>query len=357
MKIPSAEFWRGRRVWLTGHTGFKGAWMVLLLRQLGAEVHGYSLPGPVSRPDLFDAARLGELCRDKRGDIRDGAAVQRALTASNPDIVLHMAAQPLVRLSFREPVETFATNVMGTVNVLHAAARQASVRTVGVVTSDKAYENREQVWAYRESDAMGGHDPYSASKGCSELVASSFARTYFAAADGARLCSLRAGNVIGGGDWAEDRLIPDLVRAVRDERPVEIRNPSSIRPWQHVLDPLTGYLLAIERVAEASTWSGFDAWNFGPNPGEELPVRDVVETFRGAWEGRPEAAYGQPRPGEHEAGLLRVDPTKAKTELGWRPSGSNLEAVSSAAAWYRDVASGADPRARTLQDIERLLNL
>jgi CDP-glucose 4,6-dehydratase len=228
---------------------------------------------------------------------------------------------------------------------------------VAIVTSDKCYENREHVWPYRENEAMGGHDPYSASKGCAEIAASAYARTYFAEPGQARVASVRAGNVIGGGDWAADRLIPDLIRAAVAKETVQIRNPSAVRPWQHVLEPLSGYLLAMERVVAAERWTGFDAWNFGPNPGEELPVRDVVERFRAAWGDAPEVVYGEPRPGEHEAGLLRVDSTKAKSELGWRPIISNGEAVDTVVRWMQGFKTMGDARARCLHDIEHMLGL
>jgi len=354
MVTPSAAFWTGKRVFLTGHTGFKGSWMTMLLHRLGAQVTGYSLPEPVSTPSLFDLARLGELCDDVRGDIRDGSRLSGALIAAKPDVVIHMAAQPIVRLSYREPVETFATNVMGVVNLLDAARRAEGLSAVLSVTSDKCYENREQVWPYREGDAMGGADPYSASKGCAELVTSSYARSFFADGD-CRVASVRAGNVIGGGDWAADRLIPDLVRAAVSGSQASIRNPASIRPWQHVLDPLAGYLLAAERQCAAAGSAPFDAWNFGPNPGEELPVSEVVEVFRATWNGRPDVVFGKAV--EHEAGMLRVDSTKAKYELGWRPCTTNQGAVEAVVNWHRGEADGQDPRKLCFADIEHLLGV
>ena len=336
MVKPDPGFWSGKRVFLTGHTGFKGAWMTLLLNRLGAQVFGFSLSAPVSTPSLFEAAALGELCDDRRGDIRDLDAVAAALTDACADILIHMAAQPIVRESLRDPVATFDVNVMGVVKVLDAARRASSLGAVVVVTSDKCYENRERVWPYREGEAMGGSDPYSASKGAAELVTTAYARSYFH--DGASVVSVRAGNVIGGGDWAADRLIPDLVRASAAGTTVHIRSPGAVRPWQHVLDPLTGYLLAAERAYLGRAAKPHDAWNFGPNPGEELTVREVVETFRRLWPSPLNVTFAEEgvttAQSHREAGLLRVDPTKAKVELGWRPLFDNAAAIARTASWY-----------------------
>ena len=331
---PDRAFWSGRRVFLTGHTGFKGAWLTLLLVRLGAQVSGFSLPGPVSAPSLFDAARLGDACEDRRGDVRDLPALEAALAAAHPEVLIHMAAQPIVRASVADPLGTLDVNVMGTAKVLDAARRARGLQAIVVVTSDKCYENRERVWPYRENEAMGGSDPYSASKGAAELVAAAFARTYFGAGS-PRVVGVRAGNVIGGGDWAADRLIPDLVRAAQAGARVEIRSPDAVRPWQHVLDPLCGYLLAAERVFHGKVGAPYDAWNFGPDPGEELTVREVVEAFRETWPGPLDVRFrvGDPN-GRREAGLLRVDSTKAKVELGWRPGLANAAAVSASASWY-----------------------
>lgn len=355
MTAVDRSFWAGRRVLVTGHTGFKGAWMVMLLHRLGAKVAGYSLPGPVSSPDLFGAATLAELCDDRRGDIRDIAAFQAAIADIQPEILLHMAAQPIVREGIRSPIETFDVNIMGVAKVLEAARGAGSLRAAMIITSDKCYENREHVWPYRETDAMGGSDPYSASKGAAEIVASSYARTYFATGQ-ARVASVRAGNVIGGGDWAADRLVPDLVRATLSQSTVSIRSPGSVRPWQHVLDPLAGYLVATQAVCGRTDWAGFDSWNFGPNPGEEFTVREVVDAFQGAWAGSPRVEFGDG--GAHkEAGLLRVDNTKAKVELGWRPTLTNAGAVEASCEWYKAVADGADARAKGFEQIERILDV
>lgn len=354
-------FWAGRRVLLTGHTGFKGAWMTLLLNRLGATVTGLSLAAPVSEPCLFAAAGLHEMCDHQSGDVRDLGAVEAALAQSGAEILIHMAAQAIVRTGFQHPVETFETNVMGVVNVLEAARASPSLRAVVIVTSDKCYENFERVWPYREDEAMGGADPYSASKGAAELVTAAFAKTYFQDSEKPSVVSVRAGNVIGGGDWASDRLIPDLVRAAVAGSALAIRNPSSVRPWQHVLDPLAGYLMAAERAAKFA-FHPHDAWNFGPNPGEELTVREVVDVFRQRWGGELAVVLADEHPdaarSKREAGLLRVDTTKAKVELGWFPALTNVAAIRAAAAWYVDFAS--DPgaaRALTLAQIESLLGV
>jgi CDP-glucose 4,6-dehydratase len=353
LNLPQRGFWADRTVFLTGHTGFKGSWMTALLHRLGAKVVGFSLETPVSAPALFEVAGLAERCNDVRGDIRDLPALSRAIEQSNADILLHMAAQPIVREGVRDPLSTLDVNIMGTAKVLDAARRAPSLKTVLIVTSDKCYDNREQVWGYRENDAMGGSDPYSASKGCAELVSASFAKTYFANSD-VRVASVRAGNVIGGGDWAADRLIPDLVKAAIGGTAVDIRSPDAVRPWQHVVDPLIGYLLAAQAVHEGRSARPFDAWNFGPNLGEELNVRGVVEAFQQSWGGAPEVIFGTES--SKEAGLLRVDNTKAKVELGWRPLSTNEDAVASAAEWYRAFAEGGDPGALVDRHLDTVLS-
>jgi CDP-glucose 4,6-dehydratase len=342
VRVPSAEFWRGKTVLLTGHTGFKGSWACVMLLELGARVVGFSLPGGVSEPDLFDAAGLGGRVEDNRGNVNDGPALAALVQSVKPDIVLHMAAQPLVRLGLAEPIETLETNIMGVAKVLMACRDQPNIKAVAIVTSDKCYENRERVWSYREDEAMGGKDPYSASKGCAELVASAFARSYFSAS-GPRVISVRAGNVIGGGDWAADRLLPDLVRAYQSKNTLEIRSPSAVRPWQHVLEPVSGYLIAIEHATQKETWSGFDSWNFGPTPGDELTVGEVVKVFQDEMGGEPKVHFGDEAntPKERkEAGILRVDPTKAKVELNWSPKWDNTYAVKATARWYTCALKG-----------------
>jgi CDP-glucose 4,6-dehydratase len=333
-------FWRGKRVLLTGHTGFKGSWLALWLASMGAEVTGFSDIVP-TEPSHFELARVGEDVRDLRGDVRDFEAVTRA--AAGAEIVLHLAAQPIVRRSFVAPRETYEVNVMGTVNVFEAARSVESVRAVINVTSDKCYENREWEWAYREDEPMGGHDPYSSSKGASELVTSAWRRSF-----GLPLASARAGNVIGGGDWGEDRLIPDVMRAAVAGEPVEIRNPGATRPWQHVLNPLSGYLLLAQAL-----WSDVDAataWNFGPPEGEARPVAWIVERLDALWPGglRWEHDAGEH---PHEATYLKVDSSRARARLGWAPRWDLEQTLAAVVEWYAALRDGADMRAVTLAQL------
>lgn len=331
------DVYRNKRVLVTGHTGFKGSWLTLWLKHAGAHVVGYALDPPTD-PSLFELLGLGNEIVDLRGDVRDAASLTNAIRIHEPEIIFHVAAQPLVRYSYSAPTETFETNVMGTVNVLEAARSAKSVRVCVNVTSDKCYENREWIFGYREFDPMGGHDPYSASKGCAELVASSFMRSFFGpdslAPNRKGLVSVRAGNVIGGGDWGMDRLIPDCIRALSINQPVILRNPHAIRPWQHVLEPLSGYLWL-----GALLWHdpfGYDyAWNFGPEDEGEVAVKDVVETVvqrwgSGTWNGQDAGPAHL-----HEAKYLRLDITKAKCLLGWRPVYSVQEALAETIEWYK----------------------
>ncbi|MGI8557464.1 MAG: CDP-glucose 4,6-dehydratase [Solirubrobacteraceae bacterium] len=336
------SFWRGRRVLLTGHSGFKGAWLALWLEQLGASVVGFSLPGEVSAPSLFQLARVGEALRGEvRGDVRDTDAVQQAFELAEPEIVIHMAAQSLVRPSFASPRETWETNVMGTVNVLEAVRDRRDVATL-VVTSDKCYENREWEWGYREGEPLGGHDPYSSSKGACELVCASWRDSF-----SLKLASARAGNVVGGGDFASERLVPDLMRAALAGEPLLVRNPDAVRPWQHVLGPLSGYLLLAERVFAGECAA---AWNFGPVEQDARPVRSVVEQLASRWEG----LRWELDPGEHphEAHFLKLDSSRAHTHLGWRPAWGFERALDATADWYRAHAVGEDVRAVALAQIE-----
>lgn len=341
---PFDGVFAGKRVLVTGHTGFKGAWLALWLTQLGAEVSGFALEPP-SDPSVFDDARLAELLTAHRiGDIRDTEALSAFVAEVRPEVVLHLAAQPLVRDSYDDPVGTYATNVMGTVHLLEAVRACDSVRAVVSVTSDKCYENREWEYSYRENDAMGGFDPYSSSKGCAEIVTTAYRRSFFSAPGSARIASARAGNVVGGGDWARDRIVPDCIRALGRGEAVVLRNPDAVRPWQHVLEPLAGYLTLAASLLEDGAAVG--AWNFGPDPDGGVPVRDVVEKLlaawgSGSWELDP-AAASQP----HEAKLLRLDSTKARTQLGWRPVWDIAETLSKTAAWYgawhRDASSARE---------------
>ena len=331
-------FWRGKRVLLTGHTGFKGSWLALWLQSLGARVTGFSLDIP-TEPSLFDALRLSELLSDVRGDVRDPRSLQKAMHQAQPEIVLHLAAQSLVRQSYAQPVETYATNVMGTAHILEASRAANGLRAVVIVTSDKCYENREWELGYRENDPLGGHDIYSCSKGMAELVVAGFRRSFFPPdrldAHGVALASARAGNVLGGGDWASDRIVPDAVRALERRLPISVRNPDAVRPWQHVLEPLSGYLLLGMRLSEKTAErAGFcEAWNFGPHAESQRTVRDVVETILRFW------GEGSWRPsreeGPHEAGRLALSIEKAQTRLGWNPRWSFEETIDRTVRWYQ----------------------
>ena len=343
------SLWRGRRVLVTGHTGFKGAWLCLWLDALGADVAGYSNGIPTS-PSLYELAGVEAGLRSFTGDVRDDESLRAAFDAHRPEIVIHMAAQSLVRASFRDPVATYETNVMGTVRVLDAARHSPGVRAIVNVTSDKCYENREWEWGYREHEPKGGHDPYSSSKGCAELVAAAYRRSFFTGPDAPALASARAGNVIGGGDFGEDRLIPDLMRAVLEGRPAAIRNPAAIRPWQHVLNPLSGYLLLAEHLWERSAGLD-DGLNFGPADEDARPVGAVVERMTELW-GEDLGWACDPGPHPHEAHYLKLDSSRARTRLGWRPRWGLEEGLERTVEWYRANHRGEDVRALTKGQIE-----
>lgn len=345
------SIWAGRRVFLTGHTGFKGSWLTLMLRRLGARVAGYAL-SPPTEPNLFNVARIGEDMISCISDIRDGSALRTAMGDFSPDVVFHLAAQPLVRASYASPVETFETNVMGTVHLLEAVRQTPSIKATVIITSDKCYENRETIWAYREDDPMGGYDPYSSSKGCAELVAASYGRSYFQPSMGkSSIASVRAGNVIGGGDWAEDRLMADLARGHIANKEISIRNPEAVRPWQHVLEPLSGYLMVAEKILIDGS-APCTAWNFGPNAESEQTVGTLAKLACRLWDREHALKVEQDPNALHEAGILKLDSTKARNYLGWRPRWNFEEAVSHTVAWYRSYADGADMRAYTLAQIE-----
>ena len=348
MANVNAEFWRGKRVFLTGHTGFKGGWLSLWLQAMGANVCGFAL-NPPTTPSLFDEARVSNGMQSIIGDIRDLAAVCDAMSAFKPEIVIHMAAQPLVRLSYVEPVETYATNVMGTVHVLEAVRRTGTVKAVVNVTTDKCYENNEWVWGYRENEPMGGYDPYSNSKGCAELVTSAYRRSFLDSA-GIALASARAGNVIGGGDWAADRLVPDILRAFERGEPVVIRNPHSTRPWQHVLEPLSGYLMLAEKLyTEGLAFA--EGWNFGPEDNDAKPVQWIVEDMVRRWgEGASWQLDGGTHP--HEARYLKLDCSKAKAALAWQPRWSLGQALEQIVQWHRAWLGHGDMRALCIQQIQ-----
>ena len=344
------DFWLGKRVFLTGHTGFKGSWLSLWLQSLGAKVHGLALDPPTT-PNLFSVAQVSAgMANHTIGDIRDLAMVQKVLQTAQPDIVIHMAAQPLVRLSYLEPVETYATNVLGTVHVLEAARKAPSVKAIVVVTTDKCYENKEWAWGYREDEPMGGHDPYSNSKGCAELVTSAY-RNSFMQTSGIALASARAGNVIGGGDWATDRLLPDILRAFEQNQPVTIRNPQATRPWQHVLEPLSGYLTLAEHLHTYGQ-AYAEGWNFGPKDDDAKPVQWIVEYMANTWgKGASWKQDGGVHP--HEANYLKLDISKAKARLGWQPCwplATSLELITS---WHQAYLANIDMKKLCLAHIKQ----
>lgn len=339
--VLSPAFWSGRRVLLTGHTGFKGGWLALWLRDLGAEVLGYALPAP-DGPSLWQEARLYEVLPGELADIRDAGHLAAVLQGFAPELVLHLAAQPLVRESYRAPADTYATNVMGTVNLLEAVRHCDSVRAVLIVTSDKCYENREWIWPYREPDALGGHDPYSSSKACVELLCASW-RDAFLREAGVALATVRAGNVVGGGDWSMDRLLPDILRAWQAGETLTLRYPHAVRPWQHVLEPLHGYLQLAQVLLEQGDALA-SAWNFGPDAESVATVAQVVERLARLWPG--EARWqvegdGQP----HEAGLLTLDSSKARQHLGWHPRWNLEETLGRTLAWHQAWCAGDNMQA------------
>jgi CDP-glucose 4,6-dehydratase len=345
-------FWTGRRVFLTGHTGFKGSWLSLWLQRLGSQVVGYA-QAPPTQPDMFTAAGVQHGMRSILGDVCDGAHLQCALKDAQPEVVIHLAAQPLVRLSYAEPVETYATNVMGTVNLLEAVRRTPGVRAVVCVTSDKCYENHGNEAAYRESDPMGGHDPYSSSKGCAELICAAYRHSYFHPSrhrdHGVALATARAGNVIGGGDWAQDRLVPDTLRAFEIAEAVRLRHPNSVRPWQHVLEPLRGYLMLAERLyKDGPAFS--DGWNFGSLPEDAKPVSWIVGEMARRWPGgaKWEAAPG---PHPHEASHLQLDIEKAARHLAWTPALRLSDALDLVIRWADAYRNCEDMRSITLGQI------
>lgn len=352
----SSAFWLGKRVFVTGHTGFKGAWLSLMLSRLNARATGYALEPP-TRPNLFTLADVADHIDDVRGDVRDLETLTTAMQAVGPEIVIHMAAQPLVRESYADPVGTYATNVMGTVNVLEAARQTESVRLVLVITTDKCYENRDWVWGYRETDALGGHDPYSNSKACAELVTSAYRDSFFRAKKNVRIISARAGNVIGGGDFAVDRILPDALRAFVAGRALKVRNPKAVRPWQHVLEPLSGYLQLVEKAMTAAPerTPDFDGgFNFGPGPASEQSVESLLTHFIAAW--GLDAAWekdGDDHP--HEAHLLRLDTAKARETLGWTPLLDFEQTTQWTAHWYRAFVENADVLETTLKQVDRYL--
>lgn len=340
-RLPDPSFWRGRRVFLTGHTGFKGSWLTIWLRRLGAVVRGYAL-APDTNPSLYGLAGLAELIGGDIADIADHMRLAAAIGSFRPDIVIHMAAQSLVRRSHAHPRETFATNLLGTVNLLEAVRANPGIAATLIVTSDKCYETPPPGTLSREGDRLGGADPYSASKACAEIATSAYFRSFFSGR-GQGLATARAGNVIGGGDWAEDRLLPDIVRAFGAGVPVMLRAPEAVRPWQHVLEPLNGYLLAVEHITGTASLVP-RAWNFGPDPDGARTVGAIAEAARAAWGAEAAVVVANGRTGPEEASWLSLDNTKARLDLAWAPRWDVERAVRETVGWYRDLAAGQSPR-------------
>ena len=347
-KVNTA-FWKDKRVFLTGHTGFKGSWLSLWLQSMGANVKGYAL-NPPTTPSLFVEANVSKSMESVIGDIRDLETLKTHMVSFNPDVLIHMAAQPLVRLSYSEPIETYTTNVIGTVNVLEAAKSCNALKSIVSVTTDKCYENKEWSWGYRENEPMGGHDPYSSSKGCAELVTSAYKRSYFYTPETASLASARAGNVIGGGDWADDRLVPDILKAFEKQKPVVIRNPLSTRPWQHVLEPLSGYLVLAENLYESGDEFA-EAWNFGPQEEAAKPVNWILDKMVKNW-GKEARWELDKNNNPHEAGFLKLDCSKAASRLNWKPKWSLDHTLNLIVDWHQKWLEGASVKAQCLKEIE-----
>lgn len=345
------SFWKGKRVFLTGHTGFKGSWLSLWLQSLGAELKGYSLE-PATQPSLFKVANVEEGMVSEIGDVRDLEKLRKSIKSFSPEILIHMAAQPLVRYSYANPVETYSTNVMGTVNVLEASRNSSSIKCIVNVTTDKCYENKEWPWGYRENEPMGGHDPYSSSKGCAELVTAAY-RKSFMTEKGIGLASARAGNVIGGGDWSEDRLIPDILRAFEQSLPVIIRNPNSTRPWQHVLEPLSGYLILAQKLFEQPLEFS-EGWNFGPNDEDVKPVEWIIEKMVSDWPGSKWSLEKDMR--LHEAQLLKLDISKARSKLNWAPTWGLDATLEKIVAWHQAWLKEEDMQKICFDEIRKFEN-
>lgn len=348
------SFWQGKRVFLTGHTGFKGSWLALWLQSLGAIVVGYALEPP-TQPSLFELARVPEAMTSEIGDIRELNRLKQVMADFRPEIVFHLAAQALVRESYQNPVDTYATNVMGTVNLLEAVRQMKGVRAVVNITSDKCYENREWVWGYRESESLGGYDPYSSSKACAELVTEAYRNSFFNSDNylehGVAVATARAGNVIGGGDWANDRLVPDCLRAFEKGQFVKLRSPHAVRPWQHVLEPISGYLLLAEKLMSTEASHYACAWNFGPDFQGDATVGEVATIIANLWGNNAGVAIDSTENQPHEAGLLRLDITRARTKLGWRPCWTVKQALEATVDWHQAWLKGKDMREYSLAQI------
>jgi CDP-glucose 4,6-dehydratase len=353
----NADFWTGKKVFITGHTGFKGSWISFWLQEMGAIVKGYSL-APPTEPSLFVEADVAAGMESQIADIRDYQLLLNSIVAFKPEVVFHMAAQPLVRLSYDAPIETYSTNVMGTVHLLEACRKVSGIKAIVNVTSDKCYENQEWDWGYRENERLGGYDPYSNSKACAELVTSSFRQSFFNPAiyseHGVGLASVRAGNVIGGGDWALDRLVPDILKAFEDGRSVEIRNPHAIRPWQHVLEPLSGYLVTAEKLyLDGADYS--EAWNFGPKDDDAQPVQKIVEALSTCWGDDAEWFLSEGNP-PHEAHYLKLDCSKARVKLSWQPVWDLNTTLKKITKWHKEWLRKNNMRLHTLAEIKEYMN-
>ncbi|SHG28613.1 CDP-glucose 4,6-dehydratase [Flavobacterium fluvii] len=347
------SFWKDKKVFLTGHTGFKGSWLSLWLQSMGAVVKGYSL-APPTNPSLFLVADVAKNMESEIGDIRNLEQLKQSMLAFDPTILIHMAAQPLVRLSYIEPVDTYTTNVIGTVNVLEAARSCPNLKAIVSVTTDKCYENKEWAWGYRENEPMGGHDPYSSSKGCAELVSSAYKNSFFNTNDTAALATARAGNVIGGGDWADDRLIPDILKAFENSKSVVVRNPLSTRPWQHVLEPLSGYLVLVEHLHNYGQ-DYAEAWNFGPKEEDCKPVNWILDKMVATWgEGAGWELDQNSHP--HEAGFLKLDCSKAAARLNWHPKWNLENTLNLIVNWHQDWKAGKNINEKCLQEIANYTN-
>lgn len=352
MTTVNSKFWKGKKVFITGHTGFKGSWLSLWLQSMGAEIKGFSL-APRTLPSLYYEANVGEKMESVFGDIRDKDFVLDSMRQFNPDVVFHMAAQPLVRASYREPIDTYSTNIMGTIHVLEGARYCSNLRAIVNVTTDKCYANNEWDWGYRENEPMGGFDPYSSSKACSELVTNAY-RSSFLKKSGIAVATARAGNVIGGGDWSEDRLIPDILNAFVNKEPVVIRNPNSIRPWQHVLEPLSGYLILAEKLY-INGHPFAEGWNFGPYDQDVQPVLWIVEKMTSDWNHKEKWKIDSDEQ-PHEANYLKLDISKAKNHLGWMPSWDLTVAIDKIIKWHKSWISGTNAQALCLRQINEFQN-
>lgn len=347
--MVNIDFWKGKKVFITGHTGFKGSWLSLWLIQMGCQLRGYSL-NPLGKNNLFELAKIGQDMDSHIDDIRNFDQLSKSIRDFNPDIIFHLAAQPLVRDSYEKPLETYMTNVMGTAHVLESARRAEHLGAVVVITTDKCYENKEWIYGYKETDSMGGHDPYSSSKGCCELLTTSYTKSFFNSLKGAKIASARAGNVIGGGDWSKDRLVPDILRAFEQSQPVVIRNPSAVRPWQHVLEPLSGYLVLAQNLYSDRGSQFIGGWNFGPEDSGCRSVEWILDRMVNLW-GNDASWRLDETSNPHEANLLKLDISKAKHFLKWDPTWTLRASLSKIIDWHKEWLQGTDMKEYSLNEI------